>query len=42
MNHLQEETSFRYSNVGTELARVDYGEDFITYEIFKSRETLIK
>ena len=42
MNHLQEQTSSRYSNVDTELARVDYGEDFIIHEIFESRDTLIK
>ena len=42
MNHLKEQTSSRYSNVGTKLVRVNYGEDFTTYEIFKSREALIK
>jgi len=42
MNHLQEQTSFLYSNVDTELVRVDYGVDFTTCEIFESRETLIK
>ena len=42
MNHLHEQISSRYSNVGAELVRVDYGEDFTTYEIFESRETLIK
>ena len=42
MNHLQEQTFSRYSNIGTELVRIDYGEDFITYEIFESRDTLIK
>ena len=42
MNHLQEQTSFRYSNVGIKLTRVDNGEDFTTYEIFESQEALIK
>ena len=42
MNHLQEQTSSRYSNAGTEFARVDYGEDFITYKIFESQDMLIK
>jgi len=42
VNHLQEQTFSRYSNVGTELARVNYGDDFITYENFESRDTLIK
>jgi len=42
MNYLQEQTSSPYSNIGTELTRVDYGEDFSMYEIFESRETLIK
>jgi len=42
MNHLQEQTSSRCSNVDFELTRVDYGEDFTTYEIFECQETLIK
>jgi len=39
---MHEQTSSRSSNVGAELARVDYGEDFTTYEIFESRDMLIK
>ena len=42
MNHLQEQTSSQYNNIGTEPARVDYGEDFNPYEIFESQDTLIK
>ena len=42
MNHLQEQTSSRYSNVSTELVRIYYDEDFTTYEIFESLQTLIK